>query len=117
MMNTNTDQSVCTRESCYRKISPTRHSTTCSLLCEAVKMEMVKTERLCTTPCGDGDHWAAVVELNDALTAFKRSEARLFNIARREGTTLDEWRAMQRGDYATDSRRPGPSAVVLNPRG
>ena len=65
-------------------------------LCRLVCDETEYAQRLCTE-FGDTEHWLALVDLNDALSAYYRSDKRVYLAARKVGITDDPWRAIKRG--------------------
>jgi hypothetical protein len=66
-------------------------------LCEIVIAEMAEAERVCAVT-GDVELWPAVVGLNDALTAYRLSDTRVYRVARSVGISDEQWRAIKRGD-------------------
>jgi hypothetical protein len=76
-------------------------------LCELVITELAEAQRMCAAT-GDGELWSAAVGLNDALTAYRCTDSRVYHAAREVGITDEQWRAIKRGDSA-DSDLPRPT--------
>jgi hypothetical protein len=60
---------------------------------------MGRAQRVCEVT-RDTDLWLAAVDLNDALTAYFRSNVRVYNAAREVGITDETWRAIKDGTTA-----------------
>jgi hypothetical protein len=73
-----------------------RTHDTCSLACGVVAGELERAQRACAA-IGDGEHWAAAVALNDALTALRLSDSRVSHAAREVGITNEQWQAIKSG--------------------
>jgi hypothetical protein len=58
--------------------------------------ELLSAENVCAAT-GDGQHWAAVVALSDALTAYRESDNRVYRAARDTGLNDEQWHAIKRG--------------------
>jgi hypothetical protein len=87
----------CIREGCIRNLQPASPHLTCSLLCAVASQQLEQAQRLCQPLGGDTEHWPAVVALNDALSAYYRSDPRIYRAAREVGITDEQWQAIKRG--------------------
>jgi hypothetical protein len=99
------ERTSCVREGCNRIVPRHRVKPACSILCELVITELAEAQRMCAAT-GDGELWSAAVGLNDALTAYRCTDSRVYHAAREVGITDDQWRAIKRGDSDSDLPRP-----------
>jgi len=86
---------VCGREGRDRITVHPRH-TTCSLLCRAVVDALDEAQRVCAAT-GDTAHWLSAVDLNDSLSAFNVSDARIYRAALDSGINSGQWRSIKSG--------------------
>lgn len=82
----------CQREGCTR--GQADGQTHCTALCRNVDYLLSQAQRI-TEATGVGDHYASAVAVSDAVTAYYKSDNNLFQAARSEGITPEQWRAIK----------------------
>jgi hypothetical protein len=75
-----------------------------------VNTELTEAQRLCAE-LGDGEHWAAAVGLNDAMTTYRDSDNRVYRAARDVGITDEQFRFIKRGDGPRSHGRTAPATT------
>jgi hypothetical protein len=91
------ERTICVREGCNRVVPRHRVKAACSILCQLVITELAEAQRVCVAT-GDGELWPTVVALNDALTAYRLSDTRVYRVARSVGLSDEQWRAIKHGN-------------------
>ena len=93
----------CCRPGCVRNVNPSRRPARglenypgCTYLCGKIAQILDQARRV-SAATGDEAHWNAAEALNEALSAYLDSDARLFFAAKDVGITVGQWRVIKDG--------------------